>query len=152
MKTLIERLEAALGDAHDPVKVALTAGDVRALIAAHKAATAKAEGMEDVLVAKMAERDAAEAKLKALHEAAGAFLVALEKTVCSSFVYECRAGEAGCESVATRLYLHRGSMDPTCDYCVNVAVEADVISETDLKDLPIAAPLRALRAALKEEP
>lgn len=123
MKTLIERLENDITFAgRGPVVV--RSRDLRALIAAYKT----------------------------LREAAGAFVVALEKTVCSSFVYECRVGEAGCESIATRLHLHRGPMDPACDYCVNVAVEADVISETDLKDLPIAAPLRALRAALKEEP
>lgn len=53
--TLIERLEAALGDAHDPVKVALVAGDVRALIAAHKALREAAGALLDTLEEEGAE-------------------------------------------------------------------------------------------------
>lgn len=122
MKTLIERLEAALGDAHDPVKVALVAGDLRELIAAHKEATAKAEGMEEVVVLKMAERDVAEAKFKALHEAAGEFLAKTQE------VHVCHR----CEKIATkRVWIKLGLNWFSCD---------DHVGDCHAQDLPHAAP------------
>lgn len=120
MKTLIDRLEAALGDAHDPVKVALVAGDVRALIARHKA----------------------------LHEAAGALLDALPFDANS-----CVGRPHDHMVVATklcRLASPYGGSWYACDECA-ANPPAD-LPTTEAPDRRIAAPLRALRAALKVEP
>lgn len=114
--TLIERLEAALGDAHDPVKVALVAGDVRALIAAHKAL-----------------REAAVALVKALEEEG-----AEPCDIC------------GCGTVATHYLGWEGDGEVLCEEHAEEERHHPCNSEPfEDHDLAIAAPLRALRAALE---
>ena len=155
MKDLIERLEAALGDTHDPVKVALVAGDVRALIAAHKAATAERNALRAELGAGLGdalqrtsdlarevfelrqERDAEKAKLKALREAAGALVAEVENTSSHALM--------GCD-YCRALAIHGNELHVACD-----EHRRNLDDEYDVYEMSYAAPLRAIRAALKEE-
>ena len=112
MKDLIERLEAALTTEGENGYgfVAVSADDLRALIAAHKA----------------------------LREAAGALVAEVENTSSHALI--------GCDYCRT-LAMHDNGLYVACD-----EHRSYLDDEYDVSELSYAAPLRALRAALKEGP
>lgn len=136
--TPIDRLENDLALSGD-ISVTVSAADLRALIDVCREATAQAEGMAEFAALKMEERDAAEAKLKALREAAGALVADLESSQ-GDWPRHCDAPR--CRRLAT---LSDGDL-LTCD-----EHQGDLVAG-DIEDLSYAPALRALRAALKEEP
>ena len=100
---------------------------------------ARADGFEELLVQAMAERDDAQADLAQLRQAAQALVAELERT-SGDWPRFCDEPRCCC------LAMHDDGDQVACDEHQGMLVDGDV------EDLSYAPALRALRAALKEEP